>query len=103
MAVGLINLLLVILSIIFGSQAVLMFNEKGMGEVLEGLHKMENHKKRLLYASVFLGSTLIALSIVQGARYVSEIQISYIDLAILFVNLSFLGITYSWYAFLKDL
>ncbi|GBE18781.1 MAG TPA: hypothetical protein ENH13_06230 [Euryarchaeota archaeon] len=106
----LINGLLIFLSIYFGVQALLMFKKMGLGDIFKRLAEQEKHKLRLLYASVFLGSTLIAFSIFQGARYLvgiaasctGLISISCSDLLFFAVNLSLLAITYAWYGFLRD-
>ena len=98
-----LDVLLVILSLYFGINAALMFNTLPMGEVIQGITTQKKHKTRLLYSTVFMGSTLTVLSIVQGIRYLNGIIISYSELAILAVNLSFLAITYTWYSFLMDI
>ncbi len=79
-----------------------MFNKMSFGNVLNRLGEMEKHKIRLLYASLFLGSTLVALSIVQGLKYLGNISVPNMDVAFIAVILSFLAITYTWYGFLKD-
>ncbi len=98
-----INGLFALLSIYFGTQALFMFNKMSFGNVLNRLDELEKHKIRLLYASLFLGSTLVSLSIVQGFKYLENISVPYMDVVFFAVTLSLLSITYVWYAFLKDI
>jgi hypothetical protein len=72
-----INGLFVPLSIYFGAQALLMFNKMKFGNVLNRLGEQEKHKNRLLYASLFLGSALVLLSIVQGLNNLGDISVPY--------------------------
>jgi hypothetical protein len=97
-----INGLLALLAVYFGVRAILMFKKTNIGEVVADLNAKEKHKLRLLYSTVFLGSTIVSLSIIQAVN-LSVIQILYSDLALLAVNLAFLFSAYSWYSFLKDL
>ncbi|MFQ5800518.1 MAG: hypothetical protein ACE5HH_02205 [Candidatus Hydrothermarchaeales archaeon] len=80
-----------------------MFKKTSIGEVVNELNTKEKHKLRLLYATVFLGATLITQSIIQGMIYLAGTPISYSELAMSAVYLSFLFITYAWYRFLKDI
>jgi hypothetical protein len=106
--------LLVLFSAYFGTRAILMFRKTDIGRVVDKLNTDEKHKLMLLYSSVFLGVTLITLSIVQGMIYLMDTRISCSELVITTVYscselvmsavyLSFLAITYSWNSFLKDL
>jgi hypothetical protein len=97
-----INGLLVLLAVYFGVRAVLMFKRTNIGEVVADLNAKEKHKLRLLYSTVFLGATIMSVSIIQAAN-LSVIQIPYSDLAMSAVNLAFLFSAYTWYSFLKDL
>lgn len=102
-ALLLVDALLALLSAYFGVQAVLMFKKTSIGKIVDGINTKEEHKLRLLYATVFLGATLIAQSIIQGMIYLADTHISYSELAMTAVYLSFLFITYTWYGFLKDI
>jgi hypothetical protein len=97
-----INGLLVLFAVYFGLRAVIMFKRTNIGEVVADLNAKEKHKLRLLYSTVFLGSTIVSLSFIQAVN-LSVIQIHSSELALSAVNLAFLFSAYTWYSFLKEL
>ncbi|MHA2220421.1 MAG: hypothetical protein ACXACY_31515 [Candidatus Hodarchaeales archaeon] len=97
-----INGLLVLFAVYFGLRAVIMFKRTNIGEVVADLNAKEKHKLRLLYSTVFLGSTIVSLSFIQAVN-LSVIQIHSFELALSAVNLAFLFSAYTWYSFLKEL
>ncbi len=93
--------LLVLFSALFGIQAVLMFSKTNIDNDFVGLKIKEKHKLRLLYSTIFLGTTITLMAIIQMVTFTTT-PISYLDLAMLAVYLALLSSTYSWYSFLKD-
>jgi hypothetical protein len=96
---------LALLATFFGAQALIIFKKYSIRQVIDKLNSREKHKHRLFYSTVLLGSTLSALSIIQGGKYLVGINIStsYIELFWSVVYLSLLGSAYSWYGFMKDI
>ncbi|MEE8168523.1 MAG: hypothetical protein V3T58_06595 [Candidatus Hydrothermarchaeales archaeon] len=96
------DFVLIALSIVFGLQAIVKFKNSDINSVFKTLNNKKRHKTSLLYSTIFLGITFVAIGIIQGFRYVMEIEVAFRDLIFTLFYLSFLAITYSWYALLKE-